>query len=252
MRVELTRRLAALEKQDYFEMLGVGREATLGQIQSAYHAFVKTWHPDRLPAALKADGSTFVSRLGEAFATLSEEARRLAYLERLEQSGGHAADEEQKVARVLRAALEFKKAEVLLKNGNAAGAEAHLAQALEDDPEQPEYVTMSIWLTALKRGDPPPMKEGTTSKHFDDLIARLTEVLAQNPKFERAVHYRGTLLKRTGHHDKALRDFRVALELNPRNLDAAREIRLHERRGAAPASTGSGEQGLLKNLFKKP
>jgi hypothetical protein len=45
------------------------------------------------------------------------------------------------------------------------------------------------------------------------------------------------LRKRIGRIESAMSDFRAAYEVNPKNLDAAREVRLHEmRRGKSERS----------------
>jgi hypothetical protein len=83
------------------------------------------------------------------------------------------------------------------------------------------------------------------------------------------------LYKRIGKNDAALKDFKLVTEVNPRNIDAARELRLHHMRGGGggtssrstpPSRTstrpgqGSGpppkdqdaaKPGLLNRLFKK-
>jgi hypothetical protein len=73
------------------------------------------------------------------------------------------------------------------------------------------------------------------------------------------------LLKRAGRGDRAIRDFRLAADINPKNLDAVREVRLHEmrRRGGGPLSErpknkpGQSKNapppssGLLGKFFKK-
>ena len=40
--------------------------------------------------------------------------------------------------------------------------------------------------------------------------------------------YRGQILKRLGHERRALEDFRAIVERDPRNVDAQRELRLHD------------------------
>jgi hypothetical protein len=73
------------------------------------------------------------------------------------------------------------------------------------------------------------------------------------------------LYKRLGKAELAARDFRKSAELNPRNIDAVREVRLHTMRGGAsgvvqegksrdssPPPPKAGEKsGLLGRLFKK-
>ena len=61
-------------------------------------------------------------------------------------------------------------------------------------------------------------------------IALLDEVIAQNPRLERARYWRGTLRHRHGQWAKAIEDFRAVLRINPRNVGAEREIKRFEAR----------------------
>ena len=78
--------------------------------------------------------------------------------------------------------------------------------------------------------------------------------------------WRGLLYKRLGMADMAMRDFRRTAELNPKNIDAAREVRLYTMRTSRPSmpavklssqpppSDGGpkgDDKGLLGRLFKK-
>jgi hypothetical protein len=253
-RAEIERRSQSIDSEDYFQMLGIGRDATPEQIRSAYFALARTWHPDRLPgelADMKAPLGRVFSRFNDAYQALSDAARRKEYLERLHQGGG-TADDDAKLARVVDAALEFQKAEILLKKHDLDGAEALATRAAEADPEQPEYVTLLVWIQAQRRGDPPGMQEGATSSHFDDLIQTLSNVLAKEPRYERALYYRGVLQKRAGRIDKAIRDFKLVAEINPKNIDAVREVRLHEmRRRTSPTSPPTDGGGLFGKFFKR-
>jgi hypothetical protein len=61
--------------------------------------------------------------------------------------------------------------------------------------------------------------------------------------------------------EQAIRDFRKAMELNPRNIDAAREVRLWDMRTGSKGSPEpppvkgkdppKGSGGLLGKLFKR-
>jgi hypothetical protein len=82
---------------------------------------------------------------------------------------------------------------------------------------------MLAWLEAMK-----PENQGP--KPTNERIVMLDAAIATNPRLERAYFYRGMLYKRLGNQHAAARDFREAAELNPRNLDALREVRLFEMR----------------------
>ena len=60
------------------------------------------------------------------------------------------------------------------------------------------------------------------------------------------------MLKRVGRSSDAIRDFRKAAELNPRNTDAVREVRLFNiRAGSTPMGPRGGDDkpGMLGKLF---
>jgi molecular chaperone DnaJ len=67
---------AAQQKRDYYEVLGVGRDATGEQIKQAYRQLALKWHPDRNPAP---DATDKFRENAEAYAVLSDPAKRQAY-----------------------------------------------------------------------------------------------------------------------------------------------------------------------------
>jgi len=149
------------------------------------------------------------------------------------------------VARVLRSVGHFQKAEVLLKKGNLKEAEEEARAAAEGDPEQPEYQALFAWVTGQ-------LPERVQSGKYADLIARLDEVVKKHPSNERARMYRGQLLKRAGKNARAMKDFVWITENNPKNLDAAREVRLFRmRRGDERSEGGKQKDTLLSKLFKR-
>lgn len=257
-KAEIERRYQAIDTEDFFQILGLTRETPADQIRNAYFALAKTWHPDRVPpelAEVKPLVARVFARISDAFQTLNDAAKRKEYLDRI-QAGGGSHDDDDEIARVVDAAMEFQKAEILLKKNDLVGAETLATNCVRADPAQPEYLALLVWIQAQRRGDPPGMREGQTSPHFDDLIRLLDGVLAKEPSYERAIYYRGVLLKRAGRHEKAMRDFKRAVELNPKNLDAVREVRLHDmrKRGQAPAKPEPSSPdggGLFGKFFKR-
>ncbi|WP_437279893.1 DnaJ domain-containing protein [Sorangium sp. So ce375] len=251
-RAEIEARAASIDGESFFEMLGVSEDAPPERVQSAYFALAKRWHPDRTPPELQ-DVKPLVARvfarISDAYQTLSDPKRRAEYLAPKE--APPPAEDEQRIARVVDAALEFQKAEILLKKNDLPGAEARARRALSADPDQPEYTTLLVWIQAQRRGDSPALAEGATSAHYDDLIQTLDAVLEKEPRYERALFYRGMLLKRSGRLDKAIGDFRLAAELNPKNLDAIREVRLQEMRSRTSNDPTPTTGGLLGKFWKR-
>lgn len=253
-------RARAIDDEDYFRMLGVPRDATAEAIEASYVEQVRTWHPDRLPPALadlREACSRVFARLSEARRTLVDPELHERYM-RLLSEGGATPKDQETIADVVEASTSFQKAEFYLKRNDLPQAEAHARRALSLDDQQADYHALCAWIDALKSPE---------DRALGGVIARLTKAVEMNDKCERAYYYRGMAHKRAGNLTQAVRDFQQAAELNPRNLDAVREVRLHEMRATKPASRrtdpgsmvadrdGKGaaesDKGLLRRLFKK-
>ena len=224
-KAEIQARIKSIKSEDYFRMLGVPHEASVEQIQQAFLALAKLWHPDRLPGALHdvrdACASIF-SHMSEAHQTLVDPKRREQYMHLLK-DGGATPDEQEQVQAVLEAATNFQKAEFFLRRGDFKEAEVLCRKAHDADPKPAEYLAMLAWLEAMKPENQAPKPTG-------ERIAMLDAAITVNPRLERAYFYRGMLYKRLGNQHAAAKDFREAADLNPRNLDAVREVRLFEMR----------------------
>lgn len=242
-RAQIEKLDASLETIDYFEILGVSRDASAAAVQDAYLKAAKTHHPDRLPpelAQLKPTATRIFARMSEAHQTLSDPTKRARYLEQL--TRGPASEEDEKVRKVLRAAGAFQKAEVLLKKRMMAAAELEASRALEDDPDQPDYLALCAWIQACK-----PDSES----RLPELAKTLTDAVNRNPNSEKNRFYRVQVLKRLGQIERAVADCRIIVERNPHHVDALREIRLWEMRrspqkpspsrGTIPPRTGPGK-----------
>ena len=74
-------RLAVAE--DYYQVLGVRRTASVGEIKSAYHKLAKRFHPDRFhrdaDATLHARIEEAFARIAQSYETLKEKQSRAAY-----------------------------------------------------------------------------------------------------------------------------------------------------------------------------
>jgi tetratricopeptide (TPR) repeat protein len=265
---EIIDRAANIDRADYFMMLEVARDATHEDVQSSFLTLAKKWHPDRLPselAPLREPCSRVFARMSEAHATLIDDEKRAQYM-RLLADGSGSPEMQETVAKVVEAATNFQKAEVCLRRNDLAQAEVLCRKAHEADATQSEYLAMLAWLVAQK---PDSQSPGKTA----ECIQMLDRAISMNKRCERAYFWRGLLHRRLGKGDSAVRDFRRAAELNPRNIDAAREVRLHRMRGgrtssrppppeptpgptiprasAVPPKPAEGKAGLLGRFFNK-
>jgi curved DNA-binding protein CbpA len=224
-RQDITKRAASIKGEDFFQMLGVKPDATPDQVNAAFFALAKVWHPDRVPAPIadvREQCSMVFAHMSEAHQTLSDPKRREQYMTLLRE-GGATPDEQAHVQAVLEAAMNFQKAEFYLKKGETREAEVLCRKAYEADPKPPEYGAMLAWLESLK-----PENQGVAATQAR--LEMLDRAIAANERLERAYFYRGMLYKRLGNGHKAMADFRKSADLNPRNIDAVREVRLFEMR----------------------
>ncbi len=76
----------AESKRDYYEVLGVGRDANDSEIKKAYRALAKKYHPDMNPGDAEAEKK--FKEASEAYAVLSDSEKRRQY-----DQFGHAAFE---------------------------------------------------------------------------------------------------------------------------------------------------------------
>ena len=65
-----------MKYKDYYAILGVPRSASLDDIKKAYRKLARTHHPDMSKAP---DAEVQFKEIGEAYATLKDEAKRAAY-----------------------------------------------------------------------------------------------------------------------------------------------------------------------------
>ena len=251
-RQEILERAAQIDKLTYFEMLGIAPETPTSQVQAVFLTLAKRWHPDRLGpelADVRDACSRVFSRLSEAAATLGNDEQRVKYMRLLEE-GGATPEDQEKIGAVLEAASAFQKAEVMLKRGDNAKAEEYCSTAARLDP-QPDYSALLGWLESQK----PENQSPEATQRYE---AVMSDAIAQNERCERAIFYRGMLRKRRG-DPSAVEDFRRAFELNPKNLDAQREVRVFDMRMQKEREKSAQQQGngperrpsFIGRLFKK-
>jgi curved DNA-binding protein CbpA len=234
-----------LDDINHFELLGIKTDAKTNDISNAYFGLVKKYHPDRLPAALSPllrCAQMIFDRITEANETLSNQEQRDEYVKSVSAGGGTRASE-QMMRDVLESAVEFQKVEILLKRREYPQAMHLLQSAISKNPEEPDYLATQGWLLHLMNPNEPAP--------YADMARPLEKALALNPRSERAHHYYGVILKRMRRDNEALRHFKQAVELNPRNLEAAREVRLASMRrdSKAPGPITGSSNKLLSRIF---
>jgi curved DNA-binding protein CbpA len=240
-------RIASAATATHFELLEISQDASAADATAAYMRLVKTWHPDKVPAALaelRSAASTVFAKMTEAHSVWTNATKRQEYLATLA-SGVSKKDEEELVNRALKAMTEFQKAEVFYRKKDLVNAELCVKNALELDGSQCDYIAFAAWMEASRRED----ADAAALKRW---LGELDRALAIHSKSDRALYYRGMIHKRAGNDKAAQRDFRDACDHNPKNVDAQRELRLFAmRQGASTPPPSPPATGLLGRLFKK-
>lgn len=66
-------------KRDYYEILGVKKNATLDEVKKAYRELAMRYHPDRVPQEQKKEAEEKFKDISEAYAVLSDAQKRALY-----------------------------------------------------------------------------------------------------------------------------------------------------------------------------
>ncbi len=235
---DVHKRAQLVPGQDAYARLGVARTATQDQIRAAYLALVKRFHPDTAQAPKFApalpDLEVLFGALRDAYECIGSPEARADYEASARTpttEGGRRAPSPAEEAQ-----LSLKKGEVHLKRRDYEAALRELRRAVDLDPS-PEALTALGWALCNDRSQGPAGREEALK-----LVARALKL----DKDTARAHYVAGVLKRTSEPDAALEHFRAAVSLDPRNGDAALEMRLLERRREKKPITGP-----LSRLFKR-
>jgi len=68
-----------MQKKDYYEILGVSKDATSDEIKNAYKKLVKEWHPDRHTGENKKIAEQRFKEIQEAYEVLSDPQKKAMY-----------------------------------------------------------------------------------------------------------------------------------------------------------------------------
>jgi curved DNA-binding protein CbpA len=248
-RKSIEAKAVAVASQTYYAMLGVPFGAPAEDVRKAYFQMAKEFHPDKVPTALASEIKETLryifSSLSEAHATLIDPDAREEYEAairdgELRTSIVPLTDDETEVHNTLRAENEYQKALVFIRRGQMEKADERIGIARQLNPTEGEYLAVWAFLELKRRprGEP-----------IEDLADALRKALATNPKSERAHLYFAYVLKAMGRNAEATSHFEKVISSNPRNIDAARELRLMTMR--RPSGFHRAGKSLLNRLFKR-
>jgi tetratricopeptide (TPR) repeat protein len=247
-----------IENQNYFEMLDLDKDAKATDARSKFYQLAKEWHPDRLPPEMESVreyAQIIFSYMSEASGVLGDEQQRVKYVQTVREGGGTPATERLMQA-ILDTAMEYERVLVLSRRHEYDEALEALRKIIARVKDDPDYHAMYAWLLMQKF----PNQEAPLQK----MLESVNRALELHDRHERANMLKGQILRRMGRHDEALKFFRVVADINPRNIEAVREVRVATMRtskppvargGARKGKKGSKDEGgvggLLGKLFKR-
>lgn len=138
----------------------------------------------------------------------------------------------------------FHNAEIALAQHDLELAEMLCRRAHEEEPRHAEYLALLGWLRTFR-------PDGNSSKAVEESLEMLERALDLHPGCERAYLYRAHIRKASGDFEGALSDYRSIHALNPQNVEAAREIRIHGMRAARRAEQLKRSSGLFQRILGK-
>ena len=225
----IAHRAQSVDTEDFFEALGLPDGAPGDAARAAYFRLAKLWHPDKLPPDLEPfrnEVQKIFMHMTRASATLTDAESYRDYVKTRDPNTAAkviAAKPRDHVIRDIEAAIgkrDFLVAEETAK---------HLITLDGDDADA---MALAAW-AAAQAGEAAEEVLRTTLPAFDKACRTDTYC-------ERAHFCRGFVHKRLGSSAAAFRDFTRVMQINPKHVDAQREIRIFEMR----ARKGSGEHAL--------
>ncbi len=237
-----------------FALFGLELDAERKQIRAVWAELSKAYHPDALEGAGRSGLRERVERvfaaLSEAYGVLSDKTQREQLREALSASGGtlKAGEDTAAVVRnAFEAELIARDADKLLKAREWARAAELFGRAHALSPKDSD-IEAALLYAEFRRGD---------ASDAASTITKLAKVVEDTPNCARAYYFKGLVELGVNASSAAKQSFATAHELDPRNIDAERQLRaikLRERGSSASKSESKDDKKRgfgLRGLFKK-
>ena len=202
-----------LERQNFFERMGVSPKAKDVEIKRAYHELAKTIHPDRLgkdaPMDIRDLARKCFNMIQEAHEVLGNQATRENYLLELEQG---------RAEKIIEAEQMMEQARLCLTKGDIRRAKDMLEDAILNVPMTTDLRLLLMWAQIKSSG----------ADKDQELVNKLKDQLSAIPPEDRhnAVYFfvKGLVLKASGDFDGARRSLEQSIGIEANFVDAKREL----------------------------
>jgi CheY-like chemotaxis protein/curved DNA-binding protein CbpA len=231
---------------DYFTLLGVGRDATAEQITAAFKTRSLRYHADTLigidAGLVHEKMEELYVRVHTAYGTLIDATQRAKYLEVLDQGAKRTMLTQQSKTGKFETMTNKPRHELLFEDGFSLLRNAEFARALpmfeEAEKLEPKarYSAYRAWCSYLAN----PKKRESVERDLSSL--------AKQHGDDALMYYLlGNFYMRENDENRATTCYDRALEVDPQNIDAARQLRIIRMRQRQKSSESSG----LFDIFRK-
>jgi len=210
----LRQKLKTIKDQDPYQVLEVDKQMSDGGLKRAYIKIVKSNHPDTYAYA---DDPEVKRLANEIFTEIQK-----AYTNINKLREGKSIEEPQGIDDSLQAEILFSKATELLKARDYDHAIDHFKLCVKMRPDEKlftESFVKTMFLRLQNKGHGNPL----------EIKSAIREGLNRFANSDTLWVIYGWILKKEG-SKKSVEAFQKALEINRNNVDAQREIRLHQMR----------------------
>jgi hypothetical protein len=227
-----------MKERTYYDLLGVGRNATPDEINVAYGKLARQFHPDRVVQhgleGLKTPANSIFIRLGEARSILTDRNERAWYDRKNPASRPTASATPEKAER----APETSQAETAPPRRPLTFGEEDIATALAEAKDL--FKAQKYWDVIQKLENVLPLaKQATQKQAIWLLLARATiknpkwlkrgeeilrQIVQENPKNLEAHLLLANIYRDGSLKARALREYRAILQLDPGHGEAAQAI----------------------------
>ena len=228
---DIVQRLKEVEQQTMYERLGLERDADSKAIRKSYMKQAAKWHPDRFSRFDLGPYEPKVQRifalLTEAHTTLGDDNKRAEYDMTLDYGTGKGNTPD--IGAIIGADNHFRLGEQLLEHGNYKGALKKFEEACALNPESLRFQAFRAWsfYASLPRGE----DNRPANREYASECRRIVEQAVEEiDDFDMAHVFLGQMMHIEGNSVGAKKEFRTALRINPKNVHAQRQLRLHNMR----------------------
>jgi curved DNA-binding protein CbpA len=195
-------------------------------LKRIYFDLAKRYHPDTLPSdaplQVRKLREDVLALLNEAYRVLSNDGSRDKYIQQLEMVESGAVD--LNLEAILQAEEEFRLAVTLFKARRYADALAKLDACIQLNGEEGEFYAWRGYAKFLTSTD--------KKAAYPEALGDLQTALRLSPKCAIAHVYGGHMAKLLDDAAAAEKAYKKALDLDPKQVEAERELRLMAQRAS--------------------